>query len=354
MPTGDGEGKPGVGPAEVDAVIDSLYRIDSFLRFDLIDTLTRHAEVLEPQRDWHVVVRECRALLGGRGRVGGGDVAGLLTVIADGLNANLNGLLHVLREVAGARRADPGYDEAPYLQRVNAAIDKARREFSLNFGEVRARLLAGGGPAAAGPAPSRYVFRRHSADGWAVSFGSDPAQYVVEDLAGLDYIAQLLGSPGVPVSDVRLCGTGDEPAITSLENQRTSKLTEDEEFTYYKDQLMEAAEMEKSPNAKIREKGRENREAIGALLAKLGTGKGPPALDMSNHKRAQTAVDKALDKALKRLRPVAAGALEAHLRRHVVKPPYKGYHHVYEKPFDDGWEVSRFAPRTTPPVLPGG
>jgi hypothetical protein len=192
--------------------------------------------------------------------------------------------------------------------------------------------------------PLRYVFHRSSEDKWKVSFGPDPNVYILDHLEGFDYIAQLLERPDTPISDVRLCGKGSEQEIRAVEEEKALPTIDDTELEYLREKLEEAKKLSKSPNPKFAEQGWNDMAAIRTDLENRVPKRGRRAMNRSNHKRAQTTVDKALKAAYKRLKPVAGGALLAHLQKHLVKPE-KGYHHTYKKPVSEEWDVSWMIPR---------
>ncbi|RPI71724.1 MAG: hypothetical protein EHM38_03375 [Geobacteraceae bacterium] len=116
-----------------DPVLQPLYRLDKFLRFELTQTFTSK-QLLEPAKDWSIVTESYHQLLvEQRTNLPREELKHLESTFAE-LERNLNAVAEVFREIALVR-GTPKFDEKRYLNQANAAIDRVRRAFQAKLSE---------------------------------------------------------------------------------------------------------------------------------------------------------------------------------------------------------------------------
>lgn len=116
-------------PAETTSLLKTLYRVETFLRYDLAKILDNPpAGHLEPGRDWAEVVRGYRTALEHRDALNPKQIQRVEAMFRE-VEANLNAITNLLREVR-VRTASGGLNEEAYLERENLAIKATYENFT--------------------------------------------------------------------------------------------------------------------------------------------------------------------------------------------------------------------------------
>ena len=116
-------------PAETTSLLETLYRVETFLRYDLGKILDNPpAGHLEPGRDWAEVVRGYRTALEHRDALDPQQIKRVEAMFRE-VETNLNAIAKLLREVR-VRKASGGLNEAAYLERESLAIKVTYENFT--------------------------------------------------------------------------------------------------------------------------------------------------------------------------------------------------------------------------------
>ncbi len=116
-------------PAETTSLLKTLYRVETFLRYDLAKILDNPpAGHLEPGRDWAEVVRGYRTALEHGDALSPKQIKRVEAMFRE-VEANLNAIGNLLRE-ARVRRASGGLDEGAYSKREDLAIKATYENFT--------------------------------------------------------------------------------------------------------------------------------------------------------------------------------------------------------------------------------
>lgn len=110
-----------------DFILAPLYRVDQFLRTELLQTLTRGG-TLEPNKDWSVVAT-CYSQLQRRRGSFSNDLWRVVERAFEDLTQDLNAIADLFREITLAK-GSAKFDELSYLKRANALIARAQSNFS--------------------------------------------------------------------------------------------------------------------------------------------------------------------------------------------------------------------------------
>lgn len=126
-------------PAETTSLLKTLYRVETFLRYDLAKILDNPpAGHLEPGRDWAEVVRGYRTALEHRDALSPEQIKRVEAMFRE-VEANLNAVANLIRE-ARVRRASGGLDEEAYSKRENLAIKATYENFTERIIALRENL----------------------------------------------------------------------------------------------------------------------------------------------------------------------------------------------------------------------
>ncbi|MGH8612734.1 MAG: hypothetical protein ACREYF_12070 [Gammaproteobacteria bacterium] len=109
------------------SLLAPLYRVDQFLRMELVQTLTRGG-TLDPNKDWSVITNCYSQTLRQRGSFSN-ELWTIVEAAFENLTRNLNSIADLLREIAIAK-ASPSFDESPYLNKANALIERTQKDFT--------------------------------------------------------------------------------------------------------------------------------------------------------------------------------------------------------------------------------
>lgn len=127
-------------PAETTSLLKTLYRVETFLRYDLAKTLDNPlAGHLEPGRDWAEVVRGYRTALEHRDALTPKQIKGVEAMFRE-VESNLNAIANLIREVP-AFRASGSVDKEAYLERESLAIKATYENFTERIIALREDLV---------------------------------------------------------------------------------------------------------------------------------------------------------------------------------------------------------------------
>lgn len=129
-------------PAETTSLLETLYRVETFLRYDLAKTLNNPlAGHLEPGRDWAEVVRGYRTALEHRDALTPKQIKGVEAMFRE-VESNLNAIANLIREVPAFRASGAGgVDEEAYLERESLAIKATYENFTERIIALREDLV---------------------------------------------------------------------------------------------------------------------------------------------------------------------------------------------------------------------
>jgi hypothetical protein len=117
-------------------VLDPLYKVDRFLRFELVNTLQQPA--LDLNKDWRVVTEASLDLQRQRIHLSPEEAMIIEAAFRD-LERDLNSVADLMRKIALLKN-DGNFDEHLYLDAANAAIQKARDGFQLKLRQIEGLL----------------------------------------------------------------------------------------------------------------------------------------------------------------------------------------------------------------------
>ena len=124
------------------AILMAIGSMDKFLRFDLLQTLSDGRPVLEPQRDWAVIVENCQVLRSFRFVLTDEQNAQVDSLI-NHVQANLNAVVEFWRDLTRLPAEHRKAQEGRLLEQVNALIDRARSTFEEDAEGLRDVLESG-------------------------------------------------------------------------------------------------------------------------------------------------------------------------------------------------------------------
>jgi hypothetical protein len=152
-------------PSAAASILVSLGAIDKFLRHDLTTTLSDGRKVLEPQKDWGIVVENCATLRSFKYLLTD-DQNKVVERLVDDLQSNLNAIADFLRHVTSDLQRQPRTPEAEalLLQRANVLIEQARTSFAADAEALRVALEEFDQPLLSVPAAISESLQRFALD----------------------------------------------------------------------------------------------------------------------------------------------------------------------------------------------